>query len=568
GNPSPRTIIPRRADLLRGHTDEHPGSHRPVPLPLPVREKPQPEDPEGLLHRPPAVVRAPGRRPRHHRPPRRRQDRPPHLHQEPLQRPRREERQEEGGDPEGPLQLPGERGPDRPQPLPQDGSPHQGDETPAAHRGLRRPQAPLQAPLPPQREARRPAPGPLQDPPPRHRRPRSPLRHRSESLRSLQPRPPRRRPAGQTAPHPRKRSPREASRLRQGDAARPHHLPLCLGRRPRHSRLLLPQPPRPPPLRAIRPHHAPQTRQSRRPPPRHHATYAASFPGDTSAGGGGGYPVHPEPAGTYFDYDDSDLYGSAPRTPGEVDCGEAPAAAVWGGGGVRESLEFHGANLPEMASCCNGIPVIRRPVCPRILCDRDDSRAFRVPFPAPALLRAHRDVPAGAGDAGGAEALFLAFGRHLLPDLGADRNLRARQPLLGLFAEQDLRNLHRNGAARGVHHLRADPSVDRHGVVGPEEASVTWPGFSFAYAVVALASLVLCKGRLKGRWQPAVRTVIGVTMMLCIFDGVAESRLLWRFPALLGIYALDVPLENIVITFATVVNSLVLFLLFDERPSS
>jgi len=97
---------------------------------------------------------------------------------------------------------------------------------------------------------------------------------------------------------------------------------------------------------------------------------------------------------------------------------------------------------------------------------------------------------------------------------------------------------------------------------------VTWPGFSFAYAVVALASLVLCKGRLKGRWQPAVRTVIGVTMMLCIFDGVAESRLLWRFPALLGIYALDVPLENIVITFATVVNSLVLFLLFDERPSS
>src|SRR5437879_5716840 len=90
---------------------------------------------------------------------------------------------------------------------------------------------------------------------------------------------------------------------------------------------------------------------------------------------------------------------------------------------------------------------------------------------------------------------------------------------------------------------------------------MTWPSFSFAYAAVALVCLVLCKGRVKGHWQPVVRTVIGVTMMLCIFDCVAEGRLLWRFPLVLWIYMLAVPLETIVVTFATVVNSLVLFLL-------
>ena len=70
-------------------------------------------------------------------------------------------------------------------------------------------------------------------------------------------------------------------------------------------------------------------------PQGHHSPYAPALSGDTFAGGGGGHPVYPEPAGPYFDYDDADLYRGTSRAPGEVDRGEASAAAVWGGGGVR-----------------------------------------------------------------------------------------------------------------------------------------------------------------------------------------------------------------------------------------
>jgi len=56
--------------------------------------------------------------------------------------------------------------------------------------------------------------------------------------------------------------------------------------------------------------------------------------------------------------------------------------------------------------------------------------------------------------------------------------------------------------------------------------------------------------------------------MLCIFDSVAEGRLLWQFPETLGIYILNVPVENILIVIASATNSLLLFLLFDEHPPS
>jgi lycopene cyclase domain-containing protein len=96
---------------------------------------------------------------------------------------------------------------------------------------------------------------------------------------------------------------------------------------------------------------------------------------------------------------------------------------------------------------------------------------------------------------------------------------------------------------------------------------MTWPSFAAAYAIVALVCLLLCRRKIKGRWWPLVRTLAIVTIMLCIFDGVAESRLLWRFSETLGLYVLDVPLENILITLATTMTSMFLFLLFD-RPSS
>ena len=97
---------------------------------------------------------------------------------------------------------------------------------------------------------------------------------------------------------------------------------------------------------------------------------------------------------------------------------------------------------------------------------------------------------------------------------------------------------------------------------------MTWPSFSLLYAIVALAGLLLCRSRLRDGWRPIARSLAGATLMLCIFDGVAESRLLWQFPVTLGIYILNVPIENILIVIASATNSLLLFVLFDERPLS
>src|SRR5215216_2731503 len=126
------------------------GSSLAVPIPLPVREEPQPEDPQGLLDRPPPVPGVLGRAPGDHHPPRGGQDRSPSLHQEPLRPLEGEERQAQGGDPEGPLPLPGEGGRHRRQSLPQDGREDQRDPPPPPHHPLPRPQAPLQAPLSPE----------------------------------------------------------------------------------------------------------------------------------------------------------------------------------------------------------------------------------------------------------------------------------------------------------------------------------------------------------------------------------------------------------------------------------
>ena len=94
---------------------------------------------------------------------------------------------------------------------------------------------------------------------------------------------------------------------------------------------------------------------------------------------------------------------------------------------------------------------------------------------------------------------------------------------------------------------------------------MTFTSFAFAYAIVMLLCLPFVLRGAYGTWRLAARTLVGVTLALCICDGVVESRQFWHFPETAGIYFLDVPLETILITFAAVTNSLILFLLFHAR---
>jgi lycopene cyclase domain-containing protein len=94
---------------------------------------------------------------------------------------------------------------------------------------------------------------------------------------------------------------------------------------------------------------------------------------------------------------------------------------------------------------------------------------------------------------------------------------------------------------------------------------MTWPRFCLGYAIVALFCLWLCRGRLGGQRRLAARTLAAVTLMVSIFDGVAESRLIWSFPKTIGVYLLDVPIENILLIFASATNSLLFSLLFGDH---
>jgi len=97
---------------------------------------------------------------------------------------------------------------------------------------------------------------------------------------------------------------------------------------------------------------------------------------------------------------------------------------------------------------------------------------------------------------------------------------------------------------------------------------MTWTSFCVYYAVAALALLFLATKRTSAKRRLALRTIGIATLMLCIFDGVAESRFIWTFPRTLGVYLLDVPLENVSVIFASAMHSLFFFLLFDDRPLS
>ena len=95
---------------------------------------------------------------------------------------------------------------------------------------------------------------------------------------------------------------------------------------------------------------------------------------------------------------------------------------------------------------------------------------------------------------------------------------------------------------------------------------MTWTEFSFIYAVVNLAILVVVCRRLSLGLGRLFRTLVAVAAILIVFDALAENRHIWSFPRTLGLEFLGVPIENVWIILGSATNSLLCFLLFDGRP--
>lgn len=94
---------------------------------------------------------------------------------------------------------------------------------------------------------------------------------------------------------------------------------------------------------------------------------------------------------------------------------------------------------------------------------------------------------------------------------------------------------------------------------------MNWTEFSFLYLAVNLAMLALVERFGAREWMPPLRTLLFASLVLLVFDALAEHRRFWWFPNLFGLQFFEVPVENVVITVGTVANSLILYLLFDGR---
>ena len=103
---------------------------------------------------------------------------------------------------------------------------------------------------------------------------------------------------------------------------------------------------------------------------------------------------------------------------------------------------------------------------------------------------------------------------------------------------------------------RHPPSIPR------SEMVISWTNFSIGYAFVACAALLVIAVTCVESKRPILKTLTIAALMLCIFDEVAESRHVWRFPSTSGIYFLDVPIENVLIILGAVASSLLVLVLF------
>ena len=96
---------------------------------------------------------------------------------------------------------------------------------------------------------------------------------------------------------------------------------------------------------------------------------------------------------------------------------------------------------------------------------------------------------------------------------------------------------------------------------------MTWTSFTVAYASVALLAVILCRRLFRRRWGHLARTLIFCTLLLLLGDAIAEQRGLWLIPQPAGVVFIDLPVENLLVVVATLLNSLLPYLLLKDRSS-
>ena len=92
-----------------------------------------------------------------------------------------------------------------------------------------------------------------------------------------------------------------------------------------------------------------------------------------------------------------------------------------------------------------------------------------------------------------------------------------------------------------------------------------WAELIYAYLAAMLAAIVLGRRLVGGAWWAYCRTLLFGTLILLLADALAEERGLWDVPEPVGLFVLEVPVETVLLVLATLMNSLLLYLLAANR---
>lgn len=97
--------------------------------------------------------------------------------------------------------------------------------------------------------------------------------------------------------------------------------------------------------------------------------------------------------------------------------------------------------------------------------------------------------------------------------------------------------------------------------------AMPWAELIYVYLAAMLVATALGRRLIGGAWWPYCRTLLFGTLILVLADAIAEERGLWTVPEPIGLFVLEVPLETVLLVLATLMNSLLLYLLVSRRRS-
>ena len=94
---------------------------------------------------------------------------------------------------------------------------------------------------------------------------------------------------------------------------------------------------------------------------------------------------------------------------------------------------------------------------------------------------------------------------------------------------------------------------------------LSWIALIGPYMALMILLSMLCRHLFRNKFTRVVRTLLAGTLLLMLGEIIAEERGLWIIPSSSGVYFLKAPVEGALLVLATLLNSLLAYLIVRSR---